>query len=112
MAASYGRSVHDVYDKRAVWRFLCRFFLPVGDRKNTATSACRRLGGCPCRGACRSTANTGAREPRGGHSIFAERNQKPDQNGGGLDQFGPNPTPQFLPAGNLAPPLCQTSDAY
>jgi len=34
-----GRSVHGVYDKRAVWLFLCRFFLLVGDRKNTAASA-------------------------------------------------------------------------
>src|SRR5260370_42521464 len=102
MAASYGRSVHDVYDKRAVWRFLCRFFLPVGDRKNTATSACRRLGGGPCRGACRSTASKGAREPRGGNSVCAERNQWPYQNGVELDQFGPNRTQQFLPAGNLA----------
>src|SRR5260370_28975727 len=102
MAASYGRSVDNVYDKRAVWRFLCRFFLLVGDRKNTATSACRRLGGCPFRGACRSTASTSAREPRGGKSFFAERNQRPDKNGVGLDQFGPDRTHQFLPSHKLA----------
>src|SRR5712692_2959008 len=99
---TYGRSIHGVFDKRAVWFFLRRFFLLDDHRKNAATSACRRLGrftGCD---ACQSAAGTGAREPCGSNSVCAERNQRPDQDSIELDQFGANCNQQFLPASDMA----------